>query len=207
MDLVASSVGRATLKEEGPVLTIDIPPARPLGTVLFLSFWLIAWAVGEFFAGKIVLGALFSWLLGGSSFFSFTNLFMLTWLCGWSFGGFFAMHAWLKLVFGTETLVVQPDQLDITQRITQSGKAQHYAGAEIRNLRVVQGKGAAGVAAGDRLAFDYGDATVTFGNTLSKSEARLLVQRIREKLDQPRVALEEPAPVSSAELFRQRQRS
>ncbi len=193
---VVPARGRAAVTDQGWTATIEVPPERPWGPLLFMSFWLVGWALGEATVGVMVLARLLGWTPeggDGASAEGFAGLFMVAWLGLWTVGGVTAIRAWLWMAFGRETITASTDGLEIRRRTLGTGKAKAYGAAHVRNLRVVRDPlpQAAAFRMGGRrksggpLAFDYGADTVRFGGSLSEGEADLLLPVVRDKLRLP----------------------
>lgn len=193
---VVPSQGRSIVTDTGLTLKIEIPPERNWFTFLFLSFWLVGWAVGELLVGGILLSGLLAIISSGeigslpSASEGFVGVFLLAWFGGWTVGGVFAIRAWLWMGFGREIIVVARTGIELRKRTLGQGKSQRYDPTYINNLRVEasdsprvsrRGMNFGGATSGP-LAFDYGADTVHFGSALSNGEATALFKQMQEKL-------------------------
>jgi hypothetical protein len=192
MAFVEPSKGRAKIIDLGDTLRIEIP-AHPGGFIgwvylLFLTGFLIGWAVGELFALR-ELGLLprpEGWMTQGSSF---SVEWLIGWLIVWTVGGILAGCLWLSVLLmlvGREVIMVSPMSLDIV--IRPIGYVRRYRLTEISNLRVEEERrefteegvsSTVGV-----IVFDYGVSTVRFGLWLEPAEARQIVALLKERFGQ-----------------------
>jgi hypothetical protein len=156
-------------------LIISIPAPCNIVLLLFLSVWLIAWAVGEVFIPRqVVIGEIP------------LNAFIFSWFVGWTIGGAFAIRSWLWMVRGREIVRVTRRVLGIRRRVWSFGSETQFDAAEIFDLRVADD---AFQLFGEEdppqygwnqgpLAFEYGGRTVRFGKGLRKAEAQEVVEEI-----------------------------
>lgn len=192
---VAPSSGRAIINDTGWALEVEVPPSRPWSDFLSLSFWLVAWAVGEIVVGMLILESLVAFTTGSmgddSGLFAILgSLFLLAWFGGWTVGGVFAIRSWLAMAFGREIITVSSDRLEIRRQTIGKAKRTIYHADHVRNLRVVYSDTAgftnrsATMWQSDSgpLAFDYGADSVYFGSSLSDGEADLILGRVKEKM-------------------------
>jgi len=193
MAFVEPPKGRAKITELGDKVMIEIP-MRPKGFVewggwsfifLFLTGWLIGWAVGEIFALR-QLGLLPQserWTLQDSS----SPSFLTGWLILWTAGGILAGYAWLRLItmlVGREVITVSPVSLDIVTR--PIGRLRRYWLTEIKNLRVLESREETEGIISTRsvIAFDYGASNIRFGLCIDPAEARQIVALLKERFGQ-----------------------
>lgn len=120
---------------------------RPSGwlrvlVVAFLAFWLCGWAVGEWFALRLVIGAMHGgvdsqaakvlthpagWAVGG---------FILTWLLFWTFGGLAALVELLRIVAGRDELTILNDEYVIWRGVGPFGLERRFRREQLRELYV-----------------------------------------------------------------------
>lgn len=120
---------------------------RPSGwlrvfVVAFLAFWLCGWAVGEWFALRLVVGAMqggvesqaakalthpAGWVVGG---------FILTWLLFWSFGGLAALVEILRIVAGRDELTILHDEYVVWRGVGPFGFQRRFRREQLRELYV-----------------------------------------------------------------------
>lgn len=107
----------------------------------FLLLWLCGWAVGEYFAGTLLL-ALAGHALGQHEWTSWLPLmkgvppeppvqlafagFLLFWVSFWTWGGLTALGQFLALLFGREEIVIEGDTLEL----------RHVALVTLRRARI-----------------------------------------------------------------------
>jgi len=153
---------------------IVIPsPANILG-VLFLSFWLVAWAFFEAFVPwQILVGKT---ALNGS---------IIGWLSLWTVFGVAAIYVWLWMVRGKEFVRVTPTMIGIRRSVWSHGVERQYQAAHISGLRLVIERRSwwsedDSPSPGNQgpLVFDYGERTVRFGNGLRDEEAAEILGEI-----------------------------
>jgi hypothetical protein len=171
---------RAHVTRTRDALIVSIPAPRNILLLLFLSAWLIAWAVAEVFVPyQIVTGEIEP------------DTFMLLWFIGWTIGGAFGLYSWLWMVRGREVVRVTRRRLGIRRRVWRFGPETQFEAAEICDLRVADDAFGAfreedppqyGWNQGP-LAFEYGDRTVRFGKGLRRAEARELVDEITAMIE------------------------
>jgi len=120
---------------------------RPSGWVRFfvagfLAFWLCGWGVGEWFALRLVVGAMqggaesqaakalahpVGWMVGG---------FILTWLLFWSWGGLAALVELLRLVAGRDELTILNDEYVVWRGVGPFGVERRFRREQLRELYV-----------------------------------------------------------------------
>jgi hypothetical protein len=172
---------RVTVTDGPGGIRLLIPAKRNWFLILFMGFWLCAWAVGEimvptqFFKGEIPGMAM---------------IFVLAWLGGWTVGGAFAIYSWLWNLMGREIITVHGRALTTRRDIGGYGFDKEYDLAQVRDLRVsVMGFNPWDFSAslqfwglgGGLVAFDYGAKTYRFGAGLDEAEAKLVAGKITER--------------------------
>ena len=168
---------------------ITIPSQKQWFQILFIGFWLVGWAFGEFtVAGSLISGKGF----GGAS------LFMIAWLGGWTIGGGYAMYILFWQLLGSEIIHVSNSGITTSRSILGFGLfPKEYSSEHIKALRV-----SASVSTNDMfgwsrasrfygmgsgiIAFDYGARTVNFGTGIDEAEAKQILSEIQQRYPQYR---------------------
>jgi hypothetical protein len=189
---VEPSQPRWRLEEGAGSLTFVIPARRHWLVLLFLSLWILGWAIGELLVPARLLGR---------SREAGENLFMVVWLVAWTLGGLVAIYLWLWNLAGREIVTVREGTLAIRRAIDGLGRSREFDAAHIEGLRVASqlwnpwdpasrlrfwGVG------GGTIAFDYGATTYRFGGALEEAEARQMVARLARALPAGATAPENP---------------
>ena len=171
---------RSTSRQTPDGLEIRVPSKRNVFVMLFLLAWLVAWGFGEVMVSRELL-------LGdpGAS-----ALFLVVWLIMWTLGGGLAIYAWLRMLAGSERVVLGRGVLAIRTELFGVGPAREYDLMHVKNLRIERlsawptDMGATlrfwGIGGGP-IAFDYGSKTVRFGAGLDDAEARDIIAELRER--------------------------
>src|SRR5438046_4390217 len=107
MPIVRPPAPRSRIEEDGATLRITIPSQKQLYLIVFMSVWLIPWALGELTVGGIIVGGLTALLTGNVAgapgvipALAGGGLFLLVWFIGWTVGGLWALYVWLWQVSG-----------------------------------------------------------------------------------------------------------
>lgn len=168
-------------------VTITVRAKVRLFGFAFLTVWLCGWTAGGVFAANS--------LLTGDAFGE-ARIFLAFWLCGWALGWLFAVFALLWMLGGKEQLMLQ--NAGLTKRISVwlLGRSRHYdlnlvskvrKNASLKttspnaNLDSPFGKNG-------RIAFDYGQKTVTFGAGIDDAETDLILSALKTRLGSRRMA-------------------
>jgi hypothetical protein len=161
---------RAVVSHDAGLLKIVIPARRQWFAMIFLSFWLCGWLVGE-------LTALFILLSG--KFKGPPTAFLVFWLAFWTLGGTLALLNVLWMAAGREVITLEGPRLVIRQEILGRGLTRTFDVFQIRFLRVspIGRRGAFPFGPGV-IAFDYGAKTYRFGIMIEEAEASLLIERL-----------------------------
>ena len=154
---------------------IMVPAPANIFGVLFLTCWLAAWAVGEFFV-------LWQLLTGQTAI----SRFMLGWLAGWTVFGVAAIYVWLWMVRGKEFIRVTPERIGIRRSVWSHGVEKQYEAAHISGWRLIivrrswwsEDDSPSAFGNDGPLAFDYGERTVRFGQGLGDEEAAEILATI-----------------------------
>lgn len=188
---------RYKIEEVREGLVITIPARRRWFLILFASFWLCAWAVGEVFVGRIVLYLLFGDHAPGEQPEGVVSIgvvvFILAWLGCWTLGGLFAMYAWLWNIAGRQVVTVGVDGVRIENVVPMWRRGKEYRLADVTSLRIApeqltmwtfrEGMRFWGIGGGP-LAFDYAAKTVRFGPALEEAEAKMVLAAIARRCPQ-----------------------
>ena len=158
-------------------MIITIPSPVNIFGVLFLSFWLTAWAIFEAFVPwQILTGKI---ALSGS---------IIGWFSLWTVFGVAAIYVWLWMVRGKEFIRVTPDRIAIRRSVWSHGAEKQYEAAHISGWRLLIERrswwsedDSPGPGDGP-LVFDYGDRTVRFGIGLRDEEAAEILATIMSVL-------------------------
>lgn len=175
--------------EGGPAgLEIVIPAGRSPFLVLFLGVWLVGWAMGEVNAlAEAVSGRM-----------GLPGPVLLFWLLLWTAGGLVALYIWMWRLVGKERILMGTSTLQIKHDILRFGRTKTYELRRIRRLRLVPslaGSANRDVAArvsglaGGAIEFEYENRAVQFGFSIDETDARKIVERMRQ-----RYAFAEPPP-------------
>jgi len=184
---------RCTVEEKPDGLTINIPSKKRWFLVVFLSFWLCGWAVGEVFVAGVLYG-LFGGHAPGEDPESAVSIgvlvFMLAWLGIWTTAGVFGIYAWLWNIAGRQVVTVGLDGVRIENVVPMWRRGKEYRLADVRSLRVSpeqltmwtfrEGMRFWGIGGG-LIAFDYGAKTVRFGPGLDEAEAETILAAIARR--------------------------
>ncbi len=174
--------GRAIVVDTFQGLEITIPTKKNVLLILFLSFWLCGWLMGETFAIGAV-GGLWRSL-------NFAGLFILIWLCGWTIGGFFAIRTLIWNVIGKEILHFEQGQLTVQKQGAIFFKPSTYDLSEAKNFRVQEDKygyggarrtGLAPLYDGGTIRFNYGLKTLKIAGGVDEAEAEFILTKLKSK--------------------------
>ncbi len=157
-DVIEPPAPRATVSEENGGLRISIPCVRSWFAVVFLTGWLIAWAVFEVLITREIFTARIPLHM---------RVFMIGFLLAWTAGGLAAVWALLRSVGGRELVEIDATTLTIWSKTWLFARRRAFALGAIQDLRVDTG-----------LRFDYGARTYTFGSSLDEAELKQLYSRI-----------------------------
>ena len=171
---------RATIAGGPEGLEIAIPARRHLLVLLFLGVWLVGWLMGE----TTVIAQLFSRGPAGPA------AFLLIWLIFWTVGGGVVGYIWLWMLVGKERILMGTSMLHVKRDVLGLGRTQTYELYKIRNLRVApqpSGPRDTGAVlrfsglAGGLIAFEHAGKTVRFGAAIDETEARMIVDRMKQR--------------------------
>lgn len=156
-------------------LMIMIPSPSNIFGVVFLSLWLVAWAIGEVFVSRQLITGQMT-----------INRFDIGWLVGWTVFGVVAIYAWLWMVRGKEFVRVTPERIGIRRSVWSHGVERQYEAAHISGWRLIivprsfwsDDDSPSAFSNNGPLAFDYGERTVRFGQGLRDEEAAEILATI-----------------------------
>ena len=169
---------RATIEGGPEGLQIVIPAKRNPFAVVFLGIWLAGWLMGLLNAIARLSRDLAS------------DPFLVVWLAIWAVAGSVAAYAWLWMLVGKERILMGASMLNLTRDVAGFGFTRRYGLTRIRNLRVMlqpAGPRDFGAAAwaigftGGAITFEYEGKTVRFGGSIDAAEARVIVERMRQR--------------------------
>ena len=174
------SPSRIRIAKEIGGLSVTITARRHWGLILFLSFWLCGWVMGESFALKTLIGG----EAAGEGIGAVS--FLVIWLAIWTLGGLAAWYAWLWSLTGEETIVVGRHAMSIRRSVLGIGRATLLGMRTVRNLRAVASQ-PTGFRRGrvDRIEVETDGRTFSFGADLTESEADFVIDAIRSEVDIP----------------------
>lgn len=182
----ASPGARRSISRQTPRgLTIEIPAKRNFFMILFGGFWLCGWALGE----AVVTRMLFFEVGPAVS-----NLFALIWLGLWTVAGVAVGASWAWTVAGRTVLEVANGMLTLRHRVFGLGFSRAYDARQIKRLQTRNRSNSKDWAKSEGpfagpIGFDYGARTVRFGAALDWSEAKMIIDELREALQ---LARDEP---------------
>jgi hypothetical protein len=172
--------GRAIFEDTFQGIEITIPAKRNLFIMLFLSFWLCGWAVGELFA----LGSVMGDEMGGA------GIFILFWLILWSLGGIMVISTLRWYLIGKEVITLGNGEISIEKKGNMFSKKKTYDLHQAKNFRVQEdinpnadfkgrGNHITAYANTGAIRFDYGMKTIKFGMEIDEAEANFMLQRLK----------------------------
>ncbi len=167
---------KITYEDSTDGLMIAIPAPKFWPVLIFLAVWLCGWAAGEWAAISSLLESADDWAAAG---------FLMVWLIGWSIGGGFALIFFLFMALGKERILVRPDAIYVRKEVLGVGPTRRYDRMQIRELHVLpipQGRDRRGMKSFGRIAFEYGEKTVTIGIVTKDDEANELANLLRGRL-------------------------
>ena len=161
-------------------IRVTIRPPTQWFEVLFLVLWMTLWV----FALKGMYGRVRA--------SADTSLGL--WVCPWILGGMAALYRFMWKLIGREQVSIHNGILEHFRGLGPWGLTRHFSLEGVTRLSVhssprqSMGLFEFCVGAGDRLAFDYGARTISFGYGLTLAEARALLDVLQPqaRLDQLR---------------------
>jgi hypothetical protein len=175
--------GRAIVEDELTAIRITVPAQYGKKSLLFLSCWLVGWALGETMALRSLVA---DWRNG-----QFGNIFLTVWLTGWTIGGVSAIRTLLWGVWGKEIITIGQGILTLAATGSLFGKPRSYGLQDVRYLRVQDPPYGEAEAAKrfnltnpkgtGTIRFDYGLQTIDFASGIDEAEASYLLALLRRK--------------------------
>ncbi|WP_127523131.1 hypothetical protein [Mesorhizobium sp. Z1-4] len=160
---------RISVRRTADGLGVHIPPSRKILAVLFLSFWLCGWAVGEYFVLREII----------RSGFSGPNFFLIAWIVPWTVGGVTVLWTILWQLFGVERLFFTANALVREWGLLSFRGKRIVEGSDIREVSVV--KGASNDLAGiGTIKVTTAGRAMRIGSGLSDYEAELVAKLVRD---------------------------
>jgi hypothetical protein len=160
---------------------LTIPSKANLFVVIFMSFWLVCWAGGEYSAINGLLGD----VDGGNV------LFMVVWLTGWTCGGAAVVYIWLWSVFGKDIVMLRKNTLSIKRDVFGLGWTRVFDLRNVKNIWVMSkwkdkplGKGQEFRKdigpMGGIIVVECGTKTIRFG-AVDEAEAQQIVSELKAR--------------------------
>jgi hypothetical protein len=167
---MATTHTRASIEETPDGLRITMPVPRVGCVAIFMTAWLVGWAVGEISALRALFSMGFSFVPGSA--------FMLLWLAGWTAGGVFAAGVLMMTLDGREVLTIDGGVVRRRAEAFRLGLSWRYPLERCSNLRPTGGSGEEK----SFISFDYastkGEQTVRLGSGLTESSAEEIAERV-----------------------------
>lgn len=187
MSYVEPSPSKIKTRDTGLGIEITIPAKKNWFAILFIGFWLIAWAVALFFVSATLINSFIDNASESSGFGWFGRVFTIAWLGGWTVGGFFALKSLLWMIAGKETILVTYDGITIGKHRVLYTSKKEYSRSHIKEIRTESG--AQGWYKGFNvfgqntglIAFDYGAKTIKFGICEHEAEAKYILETIKKR--------------------------
>ena len=176
-------------------LRLIIPSEKNWSIIIFLSFWLLWWAVVEsIFSGIMVICFAQAIRSGFSEVASaglspVVLLILTAWVGLWTVVGCLAFYIWLWQIKGVEEVLISLDNICIKKITPFWKRSKSYVLQGIESLRVLSPQKSiwntliigCGIISGGVIGFDYGENTVQFGIGLDESVANLIIEDINER--------------------------
>jgi len=171
------STGKAKIFKDGQAIEVQIPTRKNWFEIGFWIVWLCGWLNAEIFG----IGQVFD-----SDRAILEYLFLIVWLTFWTLAGAFTIAGLLWVLTGQEVIVIDSGIMEIGKQMVGFARAKSYDINEIRQLslnlsrgsgiRETRNKGTIFFPNRDVLKFDYGLATLKFGDGIDEAEGRLLIE-------------------------------
>lgn len=185
MDYENPEESKIKIEETTNGTLFQVFPEKKWSMIIFMSFWMIGWAVGEVSAITMII-AFFS-SSDNEMVIGFAQIFMIAWLGGWTVGGFFALKTLLWQLAGKELITVNHDAISIQTDNVIYKKEKSYSRNYIKDLRLNPGNDHPfkqlniGKQNDGKIAFDYGAKTIKFGVMSEDAEAKKVINHIQKK--------------------------
>jgi hypothetical protein len=174
------SSGRAKFLKNGNSVEVIIPTKTNWFIVIFYTFWLGGWVMGE----VLVFEQLRSNDLPAEA-----RPFLLFWIAGWTIGGLYAITLLLWTLAGQETVKVENGILEIGKQIFKLKRTKKYDTREVRHFAINVDSSTdmwsmtnlSGFFSRKNgvLKFDYGSKTFKFGTGIEEAEGRILLEAFK----------------------------
>ena len=168
---------------------VTIRPRRDLFVILFLTWWIALWLVGEVTLINVMSGGLQAILSGDVP--NTINTFRYMWplisagLIVWTVIGVAMIYALFWEILGREEITVNANSLSVRRRIVSLSIEKTYPRKTYSSLRFDNQAGwwlnnleYWGIAGG-KLAFDSGDKIVRVGRSLDETSAQSIASELR----------------------------
>lgn len=152
--------------EEGIGLRLILPCKKDWYRILFFSFWMIGWYLGESNEIPKVIKAFRS----GEA-----PIFEIVWLVMWTFGGLFFGSWVVWRLLGREVLEVANGTFTLCKQIARIGRTWEFDTSQIGALRFRAEHGAGRGYRESRIELDYGAKTYNFAAGIQPAEALQLM--------------------------------
>lgn len=155
---------------------LRIPSKKEVFPMIFLPFWLCAWAVGEFAVSYALLAGAQN--ESGESAPWPIKVFLMLWLAGWTYGGVKAFAQFFKMLFGEERVFLDANGIRLEKKVLIYKKEYSFGYENIRDVRL-----APEGLSGGQIYFDYGAETIDFCADVEFAEAKMVYEELFEKLN------------------------
>lgn len=163
-----------------------IPAKKHVPVMMFLSLWLVAWAVGFMFVGSAYLNDFFN---NGTKGLGFDRLFTIVWLAGWTIVGLFIIKTLLWYLIGKEIILLDREQISIARKNDIFFRDKAFDLREVKHFHVEEeplefiflsrrndlslfkNRGT--------IRFEYGFKTIKFANDMDQAEANYILETLR----------------------------
>ncbi|WP_430883325.1 hypothetical protein [Fusibacter sp. JL216-2] len=155
---------------------ITIPSKKSLYNIIFISAFLIIWALVE--SSMVSMVVEFGGLPEEIAF----------WLLGWTYGGLYFTYILAWMLFGKEVIYNSDLGLVIEKRIFGLKYSKEYEMDMIYDMRVNFESSSRGntheyKVTGGNIIFDYGAKTIRFGKNICGYEAEHIIETIQKSVD------------------------
>ena len=121
------------------------------------------------------------WARQESLFDLVAAIFLSAWLLGWMTAPVLMTGILVLMLFGRETLVAKPGNVEIRMGIPWVGLSAKYRSSAISNLRYVKPVGKSPTSwRGNHMVFDYGPDSIAVGSNIAVEEFEQLRSMLRE---------------------------
>ena len=179
--------GRAKISETMRSISIELRPKRHWFAIVFATFWLVGWTIGELLALKRVFNGIIS-----GDLLNFGFLFTLICLFGWNYFGFFMIRSWLWLTIGSDIISFDRSKLKIRRKGILFHSPKSYDLQEVKNFAINQhyvndifssnsNKNIFRLSSNGIFKFDYGLKTIKIGQGIDEAEGRFIIKKVVTK--------------------------